>query len=73
MSATPSPDEPAASASEPAQLAPELPALPDDALMIVAVRDTVLFPGTVFPVAIGREASVLATQQALRQGARSAS
>jgi ATP-dependent Lon protease len=67
MSATPSPDEPAASASEPAQLAPELPALPDDALMIVAVRDTVLFPGTVFPVAIGREASVLATQQALRQ------
>ncbi len=65
--ATPSPDEPAASASEPAQLAPELPALPDDALMIVAVRDTVLFPGTVFPVAIGREASVLATQQALRQ------
>ncbi|WP_293226177.1 endopeptidase La [Ottowia sp.] len=35
--------------------------------MIVAVRDTVLFPGTVFPVAIGREASVLAAQQALRQ------
>ncbi len=41
-------------------------ALPDDALPIVAVRDTVLFPGTVFPVAIGRESSVLAAQQALR-------
>ena len=67
MSATPSPDEPAASPSESMQLAPELPALPEDALMIVAVRDTVLFPGTVFPVAIGREASVLAAQQALRQ------
>ncbi len=38
-----------------------------DALMIVAVRDTVLFPGTVFPVAIGRESSVLAAQQALRE------
>ncbi|MEZ5607932.1 MAG: endopeptidase La [Burkholderiaceae bacterium] len=44
-----------------------MPALPPDALMIVAVRDTVLFPGTVFPVAIGREASVLAAQQALRE------
>ena len=65
--ATPAPDEPPASPSDAVQLAPELPALPEDALMIVAVRDTVLFPGTVFPVAIGREASVLAAQQALRQ------
>ncbi len=44
-----------------------LPPLPPDVLIIVAVRDTVLFPGTVFPIAIGREASILAAQQALRE------
>jgi ATP-dependent Lon protease len=43
------------------------PSLPPDVLPIVAVRDTVLFPGTVFPIAIGRESSVRATQQALRE------
>ena len=30
------------------------PDLPADALIIVPVRQTVLFPGTVFPITIGR-------------------
>src|SRR5690606_31919425 len=34
-----------------------LPTLPPDVLIIVPVRDTVLFPGTVFPISIGREPS----------------
>jgi ATP-dependent Lon protease len=42
-------------------------ALPPDALIVVPVRNVVLFPGTVFPVAIGRERSILAAQQALRE------
>lgn len=41
--------------------------LPPDALIIIPVRDTVLFPGTVFPITVGRERSVLAAQQALRE------
>jgi len=49
------------------QAGASLPPLPPDVLIIVAVRDTVLFPGTVFPIAIGREASILAAQQALRE------
>ncbi len=43
------------------------PALPPEWLIVVPVRDTVLFPGTVFPIAIGRESSILAAQQALRE------
>lgn len=39
----------------------------DDELIILPVRDFVLFPGTVFPVTIGRPQSVLAAQQALRE------
>ncbi len=42
-------------------------ALPADALIIVPVRNTVLFPGTVFPITIGRERSIAAAQQALRE------
>jgi ATP-dependent Lon protease len=41
--------------------------VPSDALILVPVRNTVLFPGTVFPIAIGRERSVLAAQQAVRE------
>jgi ATP-dependent Lon protease len=48
--------------------APEqpLPALPDDALIIVPVRSIVLFPGMVAPVTIGREGSIAAAQHAVR-------
>ena len=40
---------------------------PADALIIVPVRGTVLFPGLVLPVTVGRPGSVAAAQQALRE------
>src|SRR6185369_13611197 len=40
--------------------------LPDDALIIVPVRNVVLFPGMVIPLGIGRERSVAAVQEAVR-------
>jgi ATP-dependent Lon protease len=43
-----------------------LPPIPSDALIIVPVRGTVLFPGMVFPVTLGRQKSVAAAQQAVR-------
>jgi len=46
---------------------PSLPPLPPDALIIVPVRSTVLFPGHVLPVTIGRPRSVAAAQQAVRE------
>ncbi len=41
--------------------------LPDDALIIVPVRNVVLFPGTVFPLTIGRERSRAAAHEAASQ------
>jgi Lon protease-like protein len=41
--------------------------LPADALIIVPVRGFVLFPGTVFPVAVARPKSIKAAQQAVRE------
>jgi len=43
-----------------------LPLLPSDALIIVPVRNVVLFPGLVLPITIGRPKSVAAAQQAVR-------
>jgi ATP-dependent Lon protease len=40
--------------------------LPDDALILVPVRNLVLFPGMVLPVTIGRELSVAAAQAAVK-------
>jgi ATP-dependent Lon protease len=42
--------------------------LPQDALIIVAVRDFVLFPGVVMPVTVSRSKSIAAAQEAVRQG-----
>src|SRR5579871_5485677 len=58
------------SAGEPAPAggrATVFPVLPNDALIIVPVRNTVLFPGMVFPIAVGRPKSVAAAQQAVRE------
>ncbi len=44
-----------------------LPPLPDDAMIIVPVRNFVLFPGMVMPVTVGRAKSVAAAQQAVRE------
>lgn len=49
---------------------PDIPvskSLPPDALIILPVRNLVLFPGTVLPVVVGRRRSVAAAQQALRE------
>jgi ATP-dependent Lon protease len=39
---------------------------PSDALIVVPVRSTVLFPGLVLPIAVGRPRSIAAAQQAMR-------
>jgi ATP-dependent Lon protease len=44
--------------------------IPADALPVLPVRNTLLLPGVVLPLAIGREASVAAAQEALRTGRR---
>jgi ATP-dependent Lon protease len=41
--------------------------LPADALIIVPVRNTVLFPGLVLPITLGRPKSIAAAQQAVRE------
>jgi ATP-dependent Lon protease len=41
--------------------------IPGDALIIVPVRNTVLFPGIVIPITIGRLKSIAAAQQAVRE------
>ena len=43
-----------------------MPPLPADALIIVPVRNTVLFPGLVLPITVGRAKSIAAAQQAVR-------
>lgn len=40
--------------------------LPEDALILVPMRNTVLFPGVVMPVTLGRERSIAAAQEAVR-------
>jgi ATP-dependent Lon protease len=44
----------------------EQPALPADALPVVPVRHLSLFPGTVMPISLGREISIAAAQEAVR-------
>ncbi|RXH18407.1 endopeptidase La [Bradyrhizobium guangzhouense] len=41
--------------------------IPDDALITIPVREMVLFPGAIAPIAIARPKSVAAAQQALRE------
>jgi ATP-dependent Lon protease len=43
------------------------PPLPADALIIVPVRNTIVFPGMVLPITIGRPRSIAAAQQAVRE------
>ena len=40
--------------------------IPDDAMVIVPIRNVVLFPGMILPLTIGREQSMLAAQQAVK-------
>jgi ATP-dependent Lon protease len=41
-------------------------ALPDDALILIPVRNLVMFPGMILPVSLGREASIAAAQAAMK-------
>ena len=56
-----------ASQNAPAAAAPTLPPLPPDALIIIPVRNTVLFPGIVGPITVARTRSIAAAQQAVRE------
>ena len=53
-------------ATQPSATAPRSAALPEDALIIVPVRNLVLFPGLVAPINIGRERTIAAAQEATR-------
>jgi len=44
--------------------------LPDDALALIPMRNTVLFPGAIAPLTIGRESSVAAAQDAVKSERR---
>src|SRR5262245_2306233 len=44
-----------------------MPPLPPDAIIIVPVREMVMFPGVVLPITIGRPRSLAAAQQAVRE------
>ncbi|HJT09087.1 MAG TPA: LON peptidase substrate-binding domain-containing protein, partial [Stellaceae bacterium] len=45
----------------------EAPPLPADAIVIIPVRGTVLFPGTVLPITVGRPRSIAGAQEAVRR------
>jgi ATP-dependent Lon protease len=62
----PTNQEPAASPPGIASEAASVP-IPNDALIIVPVRNTVLFPGVVFPITVARPRSTATAQQALRE------
>src|SRR5258708_12973664 len=44
--------------------------LPKDALIVIPVRNAVLFPGVLSPVTVGRAASVAAAQEAVKNELR---
>ena len=50
----------------PARDSATLKAIPDDALIIVPLRNAVLFPGVMSPISIGRATSIAAAQEAAR-------
>ena len=43
-----------------------LPAIPEDVLIIIPVRNMVLFPGVVLPIMLSREVSIAAAKEALQ-------
>ncbi|HLF11294.1 MAG TPA: endopeptidase La [Gammaproteobacteria bacterium] len=52
----------------PAALEPRSPSIPEDVLLIVPVRNLVMFPGAVTQVALGRDISMTAAQEAVQHG-----
>jgi len=43
-----------------------VPAIPEDALILITTRNLVLFPSTVLPITLGRQRSIVAAQTAIR-------
>ncbi len=62
----PTPAAGAPGAALPGATPEPLRAVPDDALIIVPVRNMVLFPGMIVPITIGRESSIAAAQYAVK-------
>jgi ATP-dependent Lon protease len=62
-------EQAAAGAGQPGKVRqePNLLPLPQDAMIIVPVRGTVLFPGMVMPITIGQPRAIAAAQQAVRE------
>ena len=56
--------------TSPAGEQPKAPGLPEDMLIILPVRNLVMFPGIVLPVAIKREKTVAGAQEAVRAEAK---
>jgi ATP-dependent Lon protease len=63
--ATPAP-QPTPSATQPAREENTTRPLPEDALIILPVRNVVLFPGVILPITVGRQRSRAAAQEAAR-------
>ncbi len=63
---SPNSEEPASVSSQAGAQTGSVP-IPNDVLIIVPVRNTVLFPGVVAPITISRTKSIAAAQQALRE------
>ncbi|WP_312582774.1 LON peptidase substrate-binding domain-containing protein, partial [Staphylococcus aureus] len=57
--------QPPQSAAADAGRQPEV-SIPDDAIIVLPVRNVVLFPGIVVPLSVGRSVSVAAAQEAAR-------
>jgi ATP-dependent Lon protease len=51
-----------------AKPATEIRPLPDQTIVIIPVRNMVLFPGVLVPISIGRESSIAAAQYAIKAG-----
>jgi ATP-dependent Lon protease len=63
-------DADAAAGADATPEATAYPPPPPDALIVVPVRNTVLFPGMVLPITVGRPLSIAAAQQAMREQRR---
>jgi ATP-dependent Lon protease len=55
-----------AAADDMKTFASPMPELPPDALVLIAVRDLVLFPGMIAPISVGRANSIAAAEEAVR-------
>jgi ATP-dependent Lon protease len=68
MDALTTKDERTEARAETPEVKAPLPQIPDDAIVIVPVRNFVMFPDVVMPLAIGRALSIEAAQAAVREG-----